>query len=411
MLLLAQTATVWALPQLPAKYDKPASWFTPGGDVLVAAPGRIAAINGTLKKHESQCDLRMHPIKIDRDALLRSIKEYTIDPGLYINGKTITQAQSAALQKDALSGIGTASEIKYGVIVRRSNLRSFPTLTRAFKTPEDKSFDMWQETSLDPGEPVLILCLNSTKNFAFVQLRDYRGWLPLNHIGITNRATWLHYVKPEEFYIVASPHALITDDKNNQWQCQMGMRLPVKNGKMQMPIRDGRGFLKIIPTDTYSSGTLHKNNLSYTKNNILRMAFANLGEPYDWGGMSGGVDCSALVQNIYRTVGIELPRNADSQAEAFPGKNVSKLSTEQKVAAIKNSPIGSVLYTPAHAMLYVGSKDDEVYILHALSSYGKLSGGTYEKTYISKVVLTPLKFITGSGSSIISQITHINTYR
>ncbi|MGH2499455.1 MAG: C40 family peptidase, partial [Candidatus Limnocylindria bacterium] len=52
-----------------------------------------------------------------------------------------------------------------------------------------------------------------------------------------------------------------------------------------------------------------------TADDLLRTAEAYLGGPYLWGGTSvGGIDCSGLVQQVYRLNGVGLDRDADQQA-------------------------------------------------------------------------------------------------
>ena len=53
-------------------------------------------------------------------------------------------------------------------------------------------------------------------------------------------------------------------------------------------------------------------------NQVVRLALAQIGTPYVWGGAdpATGVDCSGLVQWVYRQVGIDLPRTAQEQFDA-----------------------------------------------------------------------------------------------
>jgi gamma-D-glutamyl-L-lysine dipeptidyl-peptidase len=55
---------------------------------------------------------------------------------------------------------------------------------------------------------------------------------------------------------------------------------------------------------------------------VIETAMQFLNAPYLWGGRTpGGIDCSGLVQIVYKVHGIQLPRNAGDQAEAGEAVN------------------------------------------------------------------------------------------
>lgn len=77
-----------------------------------------------------------------------------------------------------------------------------------------------------------------------------------------------------------------------------------------LALADGRWIAK---EDTLAWGEVPRREP--TSDDLLRTAQAFLGVPYLWGGTSAlGLDCSGLVQQVYRLNGIQLGRDVDQQA-------------------------------------------------------------------------------------------------
>src|SRR3546814_6380766 len=73
-------------------------------------------------------------------------------------------------------------------------------------------------------------------------------------------------------------------------------------------------------SDVCSSDLLQKNAdsasdyLPLTRANIIRQGFRFLGERYGWGHGYNGRDCSGFVSEVYRSMGVQLPRNTSDQS-------------------------------------------------------------------------------------------------
>jgi hypothetical protein len=381
-------------------------WLTPEGEKIVAPPERVATMNKAMLSG-TMCDLTAFPPSVSSLKLKEYLAHYTIDNGLYVNGLPLSDAYANELKKDAEAKILPTNSVKYGVVTIRSNLRSFPTLTGAFETPEDTYFDMWQETAVDPGEPALILHENLKGDFLFVQLKSYRGWLPRDQVAVTHRTAWLKYVEPREFAVVTGR---ILNIKGLIYQ--MGAKLPLVSGNLLVPGCNSQGCLITTAAPAVFNEELHKGYLPFTRNNLLRMAFKHLGAPYGWGGRENSVDCSAFVQDIYKTVGVQLPRNGDEQETAFTGVNMTNMNREERIQTIKALEPGSLMFTPYHVMLYLGEKNRHAYMIHAAGSYGARDGeGNVSKNRVMRVIVSDVELLGGSGTSLLLQMTKANNYK
>ena len=87
-----------------------------------------------------------------------------------------------------------------------------------------------------------------------------------------------------------------------------------------------RLLLLLTAFTSFSFGAVHLSTYQYIRymqrygswyqHMIIQNAFRLLGIPYKFGGNSVyGVDCSAFVMDVYRSVGIDLPRTAREQAQ------------------------------------------------------------------------------------------------
>lgn len=94
-----------------------------------------------------------------------------------------------------------------------------------------------------------------------------------------------------------------------------------KHDEYQITLPDGRMGL--------SNNNFGKNRKQTNRKEIVKMASRFLGTPYLWGGKTPyGIDCSGLVQTVFRANGIDLPRDSDKQSDFFKNNKIDEDNIE-----------------------------------------------------------------------------------
>jgi cell wall-associated NlpC family hydrolase len=95
-------------------------------------------------------------------------------------------------------------------------------------------------------------------------------------------------------------------------------------------------------------------NTSSLRFDILNTAELFINSPYLWGGRSSsGVDCSGLVNLVYRANGIDLPRDARDQRLMSKVITVEELAPADLVFVSAKGDLGRIV----HVMLYAGGEN------------------------------------------------------
>ena len=316
----------------------------PEGDTVILGDKGIERFNAEIRKvSPTVVDLENYPTTIKKRALKMKLNNFeALDEDLYLRGNRVSENYKGILRKLVnAAAITDDVQVRYAVVVRRSNLRNLPTGEGLFYFAADKDFDALQETALDPCDPVVVLHTSDNGQFHYVQTINYSGWVSTYDIAFTDRETWLKYVAPEKFVVVVGKSVkLKTWEETVEYQ--QGSRIPLSSVDEKAYVlyvagRDKNGNLDKVKVKIAKNAALNEGYLPYTSNNILRSAFKFYGEQYGWGGLKNSVDCSSLMYNAYRTVGIYLPRNADEQ-EASAGLHIelSKMNDATKLVTIQD---------------------------------------------------------------------------
>ena len=200
----------------------------------------------------------------------------------------------------------------------------------------------------------------------------------------------------------------------------MGGKVLLRSNELQkdgtwaisMPTVDANGTIMEEAFNIANDNGVVKGALACSENNLIRQAFRFLGEEYSWGGEEKSVDCSAFVQDVYRSVGIELPRDANRQEKAMARSiSLKGMTHEQRLEIIKKAKPGALLFTGGHVMMYLGvDGNDEPIAIHALSSYFTFEEGKTRKHYVRKIIVSDLHYMNREKVEMIDRLTSVGNF-
>ncbi len=382
----------------------------PEGETIILGDKGIEKFNAEIRNvSPTVVDLANYPTTIKKRSLKMKLNNFeALDEDLYLRGNKVSENYKGILRNLVNAAVITDDvQVKYAVVVRRSNLRNLPTGEGLFYFAADKDFDALQETALDPCDPVIVLHTSQNGQFHYVQSVNYSGWISTYDIAFTDRENWLKYVAPEKFVVVVGKSVkLKTWDETVEYQ--QGSRIPLtsvddKAYVLNVAGRGKDGNLDKVKVKVAKNAALNEGYLPYTSNNILRSAFKFYGEPYGWGGLKNSVDCSSLMYNAYRTVGIYLPRNADEQeASAGLHLDLNKMDDAAKLTTIQGLTPGTGLYMDNHCLMYLGKSDGVPFALHALGSYYNEG----KNVRIMRIVVSDLTLNRHNGNTMLTDLTN-----
>lgn len=379
------------------------------------------------KKVNKVMDLDKYKNVILKNELTVFLKEYKLPTTTMYNdeGKAITKDSLDTIYRNInLSDIKDSNEIKYGISVKKTSIRSFPTIMGVYDSQSLREFDRFQETGLEPCEALIILHQSQDKKWYFIQMYNYRGWVKAEDIAIANNKSQVFdYINSSDFIIVTGNHIIIDNNAdgriNNTFN--MGDRLTlVSSGELynkynkthyivKLPIRTIDNLLDFKEALILKNKDVVKGYLPYTRENIIKQAFKLQGDKYDWGNKFNGRDCSSFIASIFKTFGFLLPRNTGEQ-EKSNGKLfrfTTSESQENRIKILDKVKPGGVIFMPGHEMLYLGKVNGISYIIHDFTSYGKKEGNKYIYSPIFSVNVTSTMLTLSSGAPYIDKFTSV----
>ena len=411
-------------------------------DRVVLTPEQIAAQNARMvSEDDSIHDLEALPARLGRAQVRGWIEDLASLPE-----RQMYDAEGNEVAAETLAGIGANRALdavpadqatRYGMTVRRADLRAFPTRLRVFSSPGNSDIDRFQESALFPGDPVVIAHESGDGEWYFVVSQRYAAWIEKQYVAEGGKEEVFARGTAEPFLVVTGATASTVYTPENprvsEVQLEMGVRVPVLEGLpageringqvpaahhvVELPVRGDDGTLSFEPALLPRSADVADDYLPMTEANIIRQAFKFLGERYGWGHSYNARDCSGFVSEIYRSFGVLVPRNTSRQS-VTPALNRLAFSEadghDARVAALAEARVGDLIYIPGHVMMMIGHVDGEPFVIHDTAGMSWLPDpdGDLVRLGLSGVVVTPvLPMMSNRTTPTTDRITSIQRIR
>ncbi|MDQ2702535.1 MAG: SH3 domain-containing protein [Pseudomonadota bacterium] len=405
-------------------------------DQVLMDRAAIAAQNAELVRvDKSMFDLQSLPATLDRATVAGWIQDLSERPQrerFDIEGKPVQAATLDALMANlAIEAIPASQATRYGMVLERAALRTFPTGLRVFSSAGDTDIDRFQESALFPGTPVVVAHASADGEWLFVVSPRYAAWIQADAVAEGDRDAVFAYADKTPYRVVtgAKVDTVFTREQPqlSELQLDMGVRVPLAgvapdqsvNGQhpysswiVELPLRGEGGRLAFAPALLQKIADTQADYLPLTRANLITQAFKFLGERYGWGHSYNARDCSGFVSEIYRSMGVQLPRNTSAQSVSPAFERIhfeTEDGRDKRMAAVAALDVGDLIYIPGHVMMYVGDIDGMPYVIHDTNGGSYLGAdGELHSMHLNGVSLTPLLPLRfGKDHDYVDRITNI----
>ncbi len=318
-----------------------------------------------------------------------------------------------------LDNIPSIKKVQWAVTLRECDIRLLPTNEIAMEKLGDYQFNQFQLTRVNPGEALAVIHSSPHDRWSFVASYFVKGWIESQNIALANdKDLALDFYEATPFVIFTGESGhLYYDEKLTGFalKVRMGARFPlIEEGEdyfcVKMPFKNKEGCLSFTKGYVARDSCINMGYLSFTQENVARLAFELKGQGYGWGGMFEGRDCSRFILDIFKCMGVLLPRNSTSQSKAgFSSIDLTNLSVKQKEKLIIEDgiPFATLLNPPGHIMLYIGKEGDKAYVIHSLWAYKEKVFFKDRQRKVARVVISDLHL--GKGSERSSLLERLST--
>ena len=204
-------------------------------DKVIMSSEEISRFNrNNLRNCEVLKDLRSYSRVVAGESLREMIAKVSARPTSkrYLHGREAGDEYFVELERNLnLDGIPALVPVKYGITVKRTEMRAFPTFDRVFSEPEDFEIDRFIETALYPVEPLVILHQSTDRKWFLAQAYNYLAWIPADSVALGEKNELFDYLENPKFLVVTGKGVLTAFNPINpdisELQLDMGVRVPL----------------------------------------------------------------------------------------------------------------------------------------------------------------------------------------
>lgn len=408
------------IPDLKEKMHYAKNWIKSSGmnEVIMNAKEVETYNEKNIKGVAPIVDLKNYSESLSKQELtnkLNTVSCYPKSEKYHEDGKLVRmEYYNKLIEFCNIDEIMDINSIKYGITLKKTMMRTFPTYDRVFNIGDNYEFDRFQETAVYPVEPLVILHKSKDKKWYLAQMYNYLAWIPEKDVAMCNKQELFEYLNAQDFIVTTGKRVFTNynplNEQLSEVKFDMGIRIPLVdineieediygqnptgNYVVKLPTKNSSGNVEFKLALIARNEEVSQGYLPYNRENILVHTFKFLGERYGWGGMFNSRDCASLIMDVYRTMGIALPRNAGEQGELAVGKFYEMpeyMTIGDREKLLDNLKPGTPVYMSGHAMLYLGKEEGKHYIIHDFSGFYKSQQDGSSKYYrVREVMVSPL---------------------
>lgn len=284
------------------------------------------------------------------------------------------------------------------VTTKWMNIRVFPTQKPLYKNPalpgEGYPFDLLQNSSVAFNEPVFISHYSKDGSWVYIFTNNASGWVESDGVAVIKQEQISFMLEKKKVFITQDRVPLYDEAHKFVTYSRIGMVLPLiketpDDFKVLYVSKTGISEEMSIPKEVAHVG-YHLLN----KEEIIKIGSHMLRNTYGWGGMFEERDCSSMIRDFFTPFGIWLPRNSASQAKKGEILFFNGLDNSQKLALIKEKgvPFETILYKKGHVLLYIGTYEDTVMVMHNIWGIRTIDpSGKKGRVIVGKAAITTLQ--------------------